>query len=81
MISYRSLLLSTIVLNDMLKPGTANIIPCIMNIYGVMIQSNEPDGFMLRLICVFLGCDLPIRLLLKSLSSKYDRLEYHFHHV
>ena len=51
-----------------------------MNIYGVMIQSSEPDGFMLRLICVFLGCDLPIRQLLKSVSSKYDdRLEDHFY--
>ena len=27
------------------------------------------DGFMLRLVCVFLGCDKPIQLVL---SSKYD---------
>ena len=32
---------------------------------------------MLRLICVFLGCDLPIDLLLKSQSIAYN----HFHHV
>ena len=31
---------------------------------------------MSRLICVFLDCDLPIQLLLKSLSNEYhDRLE------
>ena len=44
----------------------------------VLIQTSQ-DGFMLRLICKFLGCDLPIHLLLNSLSSKYDdRLEDHF---
>ena len=35
----------------------------------VLIQVSQ-DGFMLRLICIFLGCDLPIQLLLKSLSGK-----------
>ena len=40
------------------------------------------DGFMLRLICVSLACDLPKHLLLKSLSSAYDdRLVDLFHHV
>ena len=29
-------------------------------------------SLMLRLICMFLGCDLPIQLLLKSLPSEYD---------
>ena len=30
-------------------------------------------------VCTFLGCDLPIQLVLKSLSSEYDdRLENHF---
>ena len=33
-------------------------------------------------ICVFLDCDLPIQLLLKSLSSEYDyRLVDLFHHI
>ena len=33
-------------------------------------------------ICMFLGCNLPIQLLLKSLSSTYnDRLIDHFYHV
>ena len=43
---------------------------------------------MLRLVCIFLGCDLPIQLLLKFLSSGYDdrlvdndRLVNPFHHV
>ena len=36
---------------------------------------------MLRLICI-LGCDFPIQLLLKSLSSMYDdRLVDRYHHV
>ena len=34
------------------------------------IQVSQ-DGFMLRLICMFLGCDLPMQLLLKLLSSTY----------
>ena len=36
--------------------------------FHVLIQVNQ-DDFMLRLICMFLGCDLPIQLLLKLLSS------------
>ena len=41
----------------------------------VLIQVSQ-YGFMLRLICMFLGCDLPIQLLLKCISSEYhDRLE------
>ena len=37
---------------------------------------------MLRLICMFLGCDLPIQLQLKSLSSVFDdRLVDRFHHA
>ena len=44
----------------------------------VMNQVNW-YGFMLRLICMFLGCGLPIQLLLKLLSSEYDyRLINHF---
>ena len=39
--------------------------------FHVPIQVNQ-DDFMLRLTCMFLGCDLLIRLLLKSLSSTYD---------
>ena len=47
----------------------------------VPIQVSQ-GGFMLRLVCVFLGCDLPIQLLLKSLASAYhDRLVNHFHHA
>ena len=47
----------------------------------VPIQVSQ-DGFMLRLICMFLSCDLPIQLLLKLLSSEFDdRLEDRFHHV
>ena len=37
----------------------------------VLIQVSQ-DGFMLRLTYVLLGCDLPIQLPLKSLSSVYD---------
>ena len=37
---------------------------------------------MLRLVCLFLGCNLLKQLLLKLLSSTYnDRLVYCFHHV
>ena len=37
---------------------------------------------LLQCICLFLGCDLPIQLLLKLLSSLYsDRLVDHFLHV
>ena len=36
----------------------------------VLIQVSWYD-FMLRIICMFLGCDLPIQLLLKLLSSEY----------
>ena len=41
------------------------------NVCHVLIQVSQ-DGFMLRLICVFLGCDLPIKLLLKLLLPMYD---------
>ena len=47
----------------------------------VLIQVSQ-DGFMLRFICMLLalGCDLLIQLLLKLLSSLYDkRLVDHFH--
>ena len=48
------------------------------NVCHVLIQVSQ-DGFMLRLICVFLSCDLPIQLLLKLLSPTYDsRLVDHF---
>ena len=51
-------------------------------IFGHVLIQVKQDGFMLRLICIFLGCDLPIQLLLKSLSSTYhDRLVDHFHSV
>ena len=35
-------------------------------------DSSHQDGFMLRLICMFLGCDMPIQLVL---SSEYDDYE------
>ena len=45
------------------------------------IQVNQ-DGFMFQLICIFLGCDLPIHLLLVLSSSAYnDRLVDHFYNV
>ena len=37
----------------------------------VLIQVSQ-DGFMLRFICLLLGCDLLIQLMLKSPSSEYD---------
>ena len=46
-----------------------------MRFCHVPIQVSQ-DGFMLRVIRVFLGCNLPKQLLLKSLSYEYnDRLE------
>ena len=36
--------------------------------------SSHQEGFMLRLICMFLGCDMPIQLLLSSEYNDYDRL-------
>ena len=53
----------------------------ITNKQNILPVTNR-DGFMLRLIYMFLGCDLPTELLLKLLSSAYDeRLIDHFHHV
>ena len=46
----------------------------------VPIQVNQ-DGFMLRLICMLLGCDLPIQLLLNLLHTYHDRLVDGFHLV
>ena len=44
-------------------------------VFLLPIQVSQ-DDFMLRLICVFLGCDMPIQLVL---SSEYDdRMEDHF---
>ena len=40
----------------------------------VLIQVSQ-DGFMLRLICVFLGYDMPIQLVLSSEYDNYDRSE------
>ena len=40
--------------------------------FHVPIQVNQ-DDFMLRLICMFLGCYLPIQLTLKLLSSAHDK--------
>ena len=49
--------------------------------YHVLIQVSQ-DDLKLRLMCVFLGCDLLMQLLLKSLSSAYnDRLVDPFHHI
>ena len=52
-------------------------------IFLLCTNSSQPGWFMLRLLCAFLGHDLPIQLLLKLLSSTYngDRLIDHFHHV
>ena len=36
------------------------------------------DGFMLRFICMFLGCDMPVQLVLSSEYDDYDRLEDRF---
>ena len=51
-------------------------------IFGhVPIQVNQ-DCFMLTLTWIFLGCDLPIQLLLKlSSSTYYDRFVDRFHNV
>ena len=46
----------------------------------VLIQVSQ-DGFMLKLVCMFLGCDLPMQLLLISLSSAYDDRLVDFHNV
>ena len=37
--------------------------------YQIQVSQESQDGLMLRLICVFLGCDMPIQLVL---SSEYD---------
>ena len=37
-------------------------------------DSSHQDGFMLRLIYMFLGCDMPIQLVLSSEYDDYDRL-------
>ena len=36
-------------------------------------DSSHQDGLMLRLICIFLGCDMPIQLVLSSEYDDYDR--------
>ena len=41
----------------------------------VLIQVSD-DGFMFRLIYMFFGCDVPIQLLLKSLSSVFTIYQY-----
>ena len=46
----------------------------------LLIQVSQ-DGFMLRLVYMFLGCDLSIQLLLKSFSSVHNRLVDRFYHV
>ena len=33
---------------------------------GVVYDSGHQDGFMLRLVCMFLGCDMPMQLVLSS---------------
>ena len=40
---------------------------------GVMYGFKSLGWFMLRLICMFLGCDMPIQLVLSS-EYDYDRL-------
>ena len=48
-------------------------------------DSSQPRWFMLRLVYMFLGCDLSIQLLLKSFSSVHNRLHNRlvdrFYHV
>ena len=39
-------------------------------------DSSHQDGFMLRLICMFLGCDMPIQLVLSSEYNDYDRFRH-----
>ena len=41
-------------------------------------DSSHQDSLMLRLICMFLGCDMPIQLVLSSEYDNYDRLEDQF---
>ena len=49
-----------------------------MRCCGVLIQVSQ-DGSILRLICMFFGCDMPVQL---ALSSEYfDRLEDRIHYV
>ena len=38
------------------------------------VDSSHQDGLMLRLVCMFLGCDMPIQLVLSSEYDDYDRL-------
>ena len=38
------------------------------------LKSARMVSVMLRLICVFLGCDMPIQLVLSSKYDDYDRL-------
>ena len=40
---------------------------------AVMYDSCHKDGLMLRLVCMFLGCDMPIQLVLSSEYDDYDR--------
>ena len=74
---------------DMLMANFMSALDCIIhyNYYTsarfchVSIQVNQ-DDVMLRLIGMVLGCDLPVQLLLNSLSSPYDhRLVDRFHYV
>ena len=37
-------------------------------------DSSHQDGLMLRLVCMFLGCDMPIQLVLSSKYDDYNRL-------
>ena len=41
---------------------------------AVVYNSSHQDGFMLRLVCMFLGCDMPIQLVLSSEYDDYDTL-------
>ena len=48
----------------------------------LLLYASKPALLKFNNICVFLGCDLLIQLLLKSLLSVYDdSLEDCFHHV
>ena len=35
-------------------------------------DSSHQDGLMLRLLCMFLGCDMPMQLVQLVLLSEYD---------
>ena len=57
--------------------SSVNIITkCVVVVY--QFKSARMVSVMLRLICVLLGCDMPIQLVLSSKHDDYNRLEDHF---